>query len=89
MVSAVPSCSSFEWPPHLPDGCSSNWVVIRTGIYLISLTIFKILPAVLDILVLYKNKRCVQAPTVLYARVARPIIMSVNLRLVLKYFRHL
>lgn len=21
MVSAVPSCSSFEWPPHLPNGC--------------------------------------------------------------------
>lgn len=41
MVLAVRSCWSFKWPPHLPDGCTSNWVVIRTGIYLISLTIFK------------------------------------------------
>lgn len=76
MISIVPG-SSFKWPPHLPDGCFSNWVIIRTGIYLIS-DHFQILPAVLDILVLYKNKRCVQAPTVLYARVAWPIIMSVK-----------
>lgn len=80
---SVRSCSSFTWPPHLPDRCSSNWVVIRTGIYLIS-DHFQIL---LTVLVLYKNKRCVQAPNVLYARVAWPIIMSVNL--VLKYLRHL